>query len=267
MANDLHSKMLQCLRLILRPVVKFCLSRSLGLNELIDAARIVYVEVAEDELQADGSKVNNSRISALTGVDRRAVQRIRENKEQPDTTMHFAVRVIGQWRRDPQFLTKNNRPRVLSLGGPDSEFNQLVRTISSTLHPRSTLMALEKVGAIEIRDDSVKLLSTAYLPKGNPIEGFQILAEDVEDMLSAVTTNIFSEEDPLPNFHGQTQYDNIPQEDLPKVRDWLFKQCSNFHYRVEKYLSKFDLDVHPQPNKTGGGKVTYVSFSKLVSEE
>ena len=267
MVADLHSTMLQCLRLILRPVVRFCLKRSLGLNELIDAARIVFVEVAEEELEEDQKKVNNSRISALTGVDRRAVQKIRESKEVPDTSMHFAVRVIGQWRRNPQFITKSNRPRVLSLTGADSEFNQLVRSISSTLHPRSTLEALERVGAVEIKDGTVKLLRTAYIPKGNPVEGFQMLAEDVEDMMSAVSANIFSEEEVLPNFHGQTHYDNLPVQDLPKIRDWLFKQCSNFHHRVDKYLSKLDLDVNPNSKKEGGGSITYVSFSKLLDSE
>lgn len=265
--SDLHTTMLRCLQQVLRPVVRFCLSRSLGLNELIDVARIVFVEVAEEELERRGEKVNNSRVSAFTGVDRRAVQRIRETREQPDTTMHFAVRVIGQWRRDQRFTDKAGRPRMLSLGGPESEFNELVRSISTTLHPRSTLAALEQVSAVEIIEGKVKLKKAAYIPKGRPVEGFQMLAEDVEDFMSAVSENIFYEGDPLPNFHGQTHYDNIAEEDLPKIRDWLFKQCSNFHHRVDRYLSAFDIDIQSDQKKGkkdgGGCSVVYGSFSHL----
>lgn len=267
MTRDLHTTMLSCLKLILRPVVRFCLRRALGLNELVDTVRIVFVEVAEEELTLNNEKVNNSRISAFTGVDRRAVQRIRETREQPDTTMHFATRVIGQWRRNPKFTTKNNRPRMLTLGGDDSEFNELVRTVSTTLHPRSTLAALERVGAIEITPNGVKLHTAAYLPKGNPVEGFQMLSEDVQDLMDAVTENIFCEEEVLPNFHGQVQYDNIPPQDLPKIRDWLFEQASHFHEKIDRHLAKYDLDANPKKAKKGGGVVTYGSFSHLRIEE
>ncbi len=261
MASDLNQIAQECLELMLRPLARFCLRFSIGVPALEETAKRIFLEVAAEEIQKSGERVNISKLSAVTGIQRRAAVRIfRVGELKPEPTR--AARVIGMWRQDPRFTAKNGRARVLSLEGEDCEFNQLVRSVSRELHPRAVLYDLQRIGAIEVGADSVKLVARSYKPKGNPKEAYKLLAEDTEDLIEAVGENVRSSEDPLPNYHAKTQYDNISEEDLPTIRQWLFRQCSNLQKRTEKFLSRFDHDINPKCRGKGGKRVVLGIFSR-----
>lgn len=264
MHHDLDAIFSKCLLNLLRPVVWMCLKRGRGLQDLIESAKRNFVDAAVEELNERGEKVTISRISAMTGVHRKDVVKIYREEALPPTAGKFASRVISQWRKDKRFLTQGRKPRVLSLDGPDCEFNQLVRSVSSDMGPKAILYDMERAGAIEITPNGAKLLVRAYVPRGNPEEGFRMLASDSQDLMRAVMDNIFCDEATLPNYHAKTQFDNLSAEDIPKIRQWLFRQCSMLQQKVDRYLMRFDLDINPNPKKTGGKRVALGIFSRTL---
>ncbi len=255
------------LQVMITPIVRFCLKNSLGIHELVEAAKVVFMRVAEEEMEKSGKKVTISRLSVATGVHRKDAARIYKIGELEPSSGRLSGKIIQQWRRDRRFLTENNRPRVLEYKGDNSEFQRLVETVSTDLKPGTVLFDLERIGAIERTSNGVKLIAKAYVPRGNPQEGFRMLASDTEDLIEAVTTNIYSEAPELPNYHAKAVYDNVSPEDAKKIRDWFFKHCSNFHQKVMRHLSKFDLDMNPNPNKKGGVRVALGMFSRIHQGE
>lgn len=248
---------------MITPIVRFCLKNSLGLQEIVEAAKVVFMRVAEEEMQRSGKKVTISRLSVATGVHRKDAARIYKIGELEPGAGRLSGKIIQQWRRDQRFLTDNRRPRVLEYRGDNSEFQKLVETVSTDLKSGTVLFDLERIGAIERTKNGVKLIAKAYVPRGNPQEGFRMLAMDTEDLLEAVTENIYSNEPDLPNYHAKAVYDNISPADAKKIRDWFFKQCSNFHQKVMRHLSKYDLDMNPGSNKEGGVRVALGIFSRI----
>jgi len=248
---------------MLKPVVWFCLRRSLGLQDLMEAAKVVFIKAAAEEMEAQGKKVNISALSVLTGMHRKGIVKIYRDRETSDHSTKFASRVIGQWRHDPDFLTKNGRPRVLSYGGPDSEFADLVGRVSTDLYQKGILYDLERIGAVVRTSRGVKLLTSAYRPKHDPVEGFRLMARDAEHLLTAIEENVFSEKRELPHFHGTVIYDNISVEDFSKIRKWLFAQSLRFQKKVDNFLSRYDLDIHPQEKSEGGKTVVLGIFSRM----
>jgi len=259
-----ESPFIRCLRRFLRPVARYCIRQNMGIQIFEEASKLVFMEVAAEELKAKGEKVNMSRLSAITGIQRRAVVRIfreGEVREPPG----LAVRIIGQWRRDKRFLGKNGRARVLTYEGEDcGEFGRLVRCISKELHPRSLLIDLERMGAVERTRDGVKLLSKLFFNDTASTEIYTMLSEDVEDLMEAVFVNAELDAKDRPNIHVKTQYDNVSPEDLGKIRDWFDKQAYRFHQLAERFMAKFDLDVNPKPGKTGGHRVVVGTFTRTT---
>lgn len=248
---------------MLRPVARYCLRSSLGLQELLEMSKVVLLEVAAEEMIKSEKKINISRLSAMTGVHRKDAVRIYRENDVNNESTRFVSRVVGQWRQDPRFMTATGKPKPLTFRGEDSEFSQLVTLVSQDLHPGTVLFELERLGAVRRVKEEIQLLVKAYIPRGNPVEGLRMLGEDAEDLAQAVLDNIFSSEGKeSPNYHAKAVYDNISEEDVPQLRSWLFKQASSFHQKVSKYLSKYDLDINPNSKKKGGKRVVLGIFTR-----
>ena len=67
--------LLNTLRLLVKPIAKFCLRHTLSIQDLIESAKIAFIEVADAEIRKKGDKVNTSRISLVTGLHRKDVIR------------------------------------------------------------------------------------------------------------------------------------------------------------------------------------------------
>jgi hypothetical protein len=200
----------------------------------------------------------------MTGLQRPAVKSYRKPEEEI-TTSRFTSRVIGQWRRDQRFLTKSGRPKVLSTDGDDSEFKELVHLVSTDLHPRTVLFDLERMGVVEQTKGGVRLRARAYSAGKNEEESYRLLGRDMEELMGAIMDNL-EKEGEMENFHAYTYFDNLPKEDLPKINKWLLRQNAKFHEKVERYLAGFDLDINPDPNKTGGEQIAMGSFTRLTEK-
>ena len=257
------SLVIKCLQLLVRPVVKYCLRHSVRLQDLVECCKTIFVEVAEEDIKKAQGEVTTSRISVMTGMHRRDVKRILENVTKFDDQAGLVMRVVGRWRTDHAFITKGKKPRVLTFGTEDSEFNELVSRISKDLNPATVLFELERVNAIEKTSKGLKLVIESYVPKGNVEDGFRILSQDAEDLIDSVEENVLEVND-IPNLHARTEYDTIRPEHIPDIRRWLIREGHLLHQRARNYISQFDQDINPDPNFKGdGAKVIFGTFSKM----
>ena len=177
------------------------------------------------------------------------------------------MRVVGRWRTDHAFITKGKKPRVLSFGKEDSEFNDLVNRISKDLNPATVLFELERVRAVEKTTKGLKLKIESYVPKGNVEDGFRILAQDSEDLIGSVEENVL-EINEIPNLHARTEYDSIRPEHIPEIRRWLIREGHLLHQRARNFISQYDQDINPDPKFEGEGqKVVFGTFSKMDPNE
>ncbi|MBP9837252.1 MAG: hypothetical protein KBC84_00915 [Proteobacteria bacterium] len=251
------------IKLILKPIVRLCLRHSIKLQTFLEYAKVVFIEAAEEELIKSQHEISVSKISVMTGVHRPDVVRLYMEKSPEKTEKNQISRIIGQWQHDSRFLTKAGKPKVLSALGMESEFVQLVHSVSADLNPYTILYELERTGIIERKDNSIKLASRLYLPKGDIEEGLRLLSQDTDDLICAVEENILSESKSL-NLHIKTEYDNIVPEAEAEIRDWFIKQGSKFHEETREFLSKYDRDINKKLSREGGKKrVVLGTFSRV----
>ncbi|MCB0358721.1 MAG: hypothetical protein KDD44_03770 [Bdellovibrionales bacterium] len=251
----------QALRLILRPIARFCLRRSLTVQDLIEAGKAAMLDAAAAEIERTGATVTISKLRVMTGLHRRDVNRIYKERSLNEVSAGYITGVIGRWLTHQRYQTKSGTPRVLTCEFEDSEFNELVSEVSTDVHPSSVLFELERVGAVERSARGLRLKADVYSGGGDPVKIYELLQRDIDYLVTAVEENAF-EPQPVPNLHIMTEYDNISMRDLPKIREWLLRQGSIFHHEARNYLSRFDLDLNPRSKKQGGGRVRIGSFSQ-----
>lgn len=262
MVKDLRTALLTGIKALLRPAVVFAVRRSFRIQDLTEALKEVFLDVAEDELQRDGAQVNVSRLSALTGLHRRDVMRLWRDEHEPKRGTDLVTRIVGQWQADKRFLTANGRPKTLQLEGRRGAFADLVSSVSSDLNPYTVLFELERAGTVERTERGIRLVRRSYQPRGDLEEGMGLLQEDGTSLMHAVTQNLL-DSPALENLHIKTVYDNIPQDDEEEIRRWFLRNGVAIHENARSFLGAKDRDINPKAADSGNGrlKATLVTFS------
>lgn len=242
MTQAVRDQVIAGLQRLLVPVVRLCLAFSVQLGDVIEILKGVYVQAAREQLGADASL---SRVSAVTGVHRKDVTRLVREESPPKERVNLFARIMQQWQHSPKFRTVRGQPRVLTCEGRDSEFAQLVNSVTGgDLSTYSVLHEMERRGIVKKDDSKVRLMWRDFVVSNNVPEGLKLLAGDYNDLTAAVSQNIFAENS-VKNLHLRTEFDNVDPGKIEEIRGWILKEGSNFHARVRDYLSRFDRDTNP----------------------
>ncbi len=258
----------RCLEAVLEPLVRFAIRHSVRLHDLIEILKRLLVRCATEELSARGERCNTTRVSLMTGVHRKDVERVQLNLPPPPSNTDLTMRVIGHWQTNRRFTTADGSPRVLTYHEDDSEFAALVSAISREITPPTVLRELERVGAVERSPRGLRLRHASYVPTGDVESGFKVIGHDINDLLRAGGTENTLEDTYPPHLHARTEYNNIYPPALPEIKEWFLREGHHFHRKAREFLSRFDLDVVPRPQFKGRGtRAVVTAFSYIEKPE
>lgn len=252
------------LKRLLLPVARFCLRRSIKLQDIHFVFKEALLQAAQEELQKRGEAVSASRLSVMTGVHRKDVRTFTNDelvKTQPEST---ASRIVAQWRHDSRFTTKRGSPRVLSCDGLDSEFAELVRSVSQDLNPYTVLFEFERMKIVSKTKRGLTLDVHFYMPRGDVSAGLSLLAGDMNDLIRSVEENVYDQQK-KEHLHLKTEFDKIPARYQSDIQNWLLDEGSSFHQRLRVFLSRFDRDFTGE--KCDGERDTRVAVAMFSYSE
>ncbi|MBN8550626.1 MAG: hypothetical protein J0M12_15025 [Deltaproteobacteria bacterium] len=255
------------LALLLKPIVRFSMRRSLSIQTVQEVLRKVFIEVAKEEIEEAGESPNASRISVMTGLSRREVSAShdRSESEAGERAQPIFARVLAQWEQDRRYRNAKGQVRTLSYEGDKSEFARLVRSISAHVKPATVLFELQRNGAIETSEKGVTLRRATIDATVDHVRAFTIVSKDISALIEAVLQNLDGNSNEQ-DVHIRTEYDNIYLKDLPEIRQWLIDEARAFHKRARDFISNHDKDVFPTSSRSeAGGKVMVSMFSHASS--
>lgn len=252
--KQLHALSAATLRL-LRPLVRILLRNSVSHKTFAELAKQVYVEVARAEFGITGKKQTISRISILTGLTRKEVQRLVAQSPGADAVTeeeyHRASRVITGWVRDPDFGDGKGHPHPLRMEGKRISFVELVKRYSGDIPVRAMLDELLRVGAVkQLKDGRICLLARGYIPQKGPVEKLQVLGTDTADLIATIDHNVY-QKPTKPRFQRKVMYDNVPVEAAKEFEVLAAAQGQELLETIDRWLSHRDRDVNPASKGTG----------------
>ena len=213
---------------VLRPLVRLLLRNGVAFADFSNIARRVFVEVASEDFGIPGRKQSVSRVSVLTGVNRKEVKRLLEQPEEREDTdkeNNRAARVISGWMRDTDFQTTSGKARVLSWGDNTAgvSFEELVKRYSGDMTARAILDELLRVGAISLnkKKTSVTLLANGYVPAGSNEELLRLSGDSIQDLLNTIDHN-FNVNNEATRLQLGVAYNDVPANGVE-----LFRNLSN----------------------------------------
>jgi hypothetical protein len=255
MADTKNRVLYAAMARILRPLIHILIRNGISYGTFADLAKWLFVDVANREFAIEGRKQTISRVSVITGLNRKEVKRVSELPAPDDQASseryNRAARVIAGWRRDKAFRSKKGEPADLPVTGAGATFQTLVKNYSGDMPFRAILDELLRVGAIvRIGEDRVHLQARAYLPIGDQSMKIHILGTDVAHLITSIQHNLQPDERG-PFYQRKVMYDNLPQDVLPAFRKLSAKSAQKILEKLDTWLSDHDRDSSSDVTGTG----------------
>lgn len=229
---------------IMRPLARFLLRNGMSCHEYTEICRWAFVDAAgqHEEFRLKGRRPSKSRISVITGLSRKEVQRLMSIRSPEITggreTTNRAARVIAGWMEDRAYNPEGNAPRVLPLQGGVPSFADLVRRYSGDVPYRAVLDELLNAKNVRlVESNQVELINTCYMPVTSSVDSVKMMAESVSDMVATMEHNFRPGiRTPFPQRQWASQ--NIPAHVKPYLLNTAVKEISTFTESLQKEVQK-----------------------------
>lgn len=251
---------------LMLPIARICIRMRITIQYVLEALKIAFVEQAVTELNRIGEKTTLSRLSIITGVDRPSVKKITQGTRVSNVDIPVVSKVIGQWQHNAHFTTKKGQPKELTIGSDDSEFANLIRSVTKNYSPGTILQELLKQKVVTLKNNRISLHEVTTEYRFDEDRLLHLYARNADSLSSAFEENLSNAGEDR-NIHLRTEYDNIFVESIPEIRSWIMKEAGEFHKKVRDFLVSHDADLSPREGKRGGARVVLGSFSITSIDE
>lgn len=181
--NVHYAHMLNLLDALLAPTARILVARGIGFPAFAERMKSHYIAAAERQAAAEGNKVTDSRLSVLTGLQRRDISRLKGSAPE-EKRVHHLSRLVALWQ------TLDGYARDIPRSGPAPSFEALAHEVHRDVHPRTMLDTLQAAGTVKVDGETVSLVETSYQPLAGTDDQIAYMAKNVGDHAAAATENV-----------------------------------------------------------------------------
>jgi hypothetical protein len=200
---DSQSPVISAISHLLRPLIRLLLSHGISFQVFSELVKSAYVKVAETEFRLVSKPQTDSRISLLTGIHRREINRLRnEPVTEFNLSQHSSMSalLLTIWSGAPEFLDKQSLPvplpRASKDGGPS--FESLVQSVSKDFRARVVLDEWLRQGIVTLdEDDRVHLAPDAFVQPQDLEEKIFYFGQNIHDHMAATVHNLTGSQPPF----------------------------------------------------------------------
>jgi hypothetical protein len=219
--NQNNSVLLATFKKVVKPLVRLFLEKGITYTLLLEELKQVFVEVASEEFKIDGKAQTDSRITLLTGVHRRDVNRFRNSSTKtPQLKTNFSAQLISQWLGNEKFLDELGRPKRLARSNKvnsNDTFDDLVMSVSKDIRSRPVLDEWLRINIVTLDDEGyVHLNSEAFIPHDDLEQNLFFLGMNVHDHLAAAVNNTLNKPK---MFERCVYYDNLTIGEITELHE------------------------------------------------
>jgi hypothetical protein len=220
-----QSPVFAAIRHLLRPLVRLLLLHGISFTIFCELVKSAYVKVADAELRLDSKPQTDSRISLLTGIHRREVNRLRnETVTEIDLTQHASMSalLLAIWSGHPDYLDEQGLPIPLPRLASQAEeqsFESLVQSVSKDFRSRVVLDEWLRQGIITLdSDDRVRLSADAFVQPQDMAEKIYYFGQNIHDHIAATVHNLSGSSPPF--LERCVFYDKLSADSVKELADY-----------------------------------------------
>lgn len=224
-ASESQPPIVAAIRYLLRPLVRLLLSNSISFPTFCEHVRATYVQVAEDEFRLPSKPQTDSRISLLTGIHRREVSRLRNEKSAGinlSQRASMSALLLTIWNGRPEYLDAQGLPAPLprlASNHKGASFESMVQSVSKDFRARVVLDEWLRQGIVTLdSDDKVHLCADAFVQPQDMEEKIYYFGQNIHDHLAATVHNLA--ENDAPFLERCVFYDKLSADSVKELANY-----------------------------------------------
>lgn len=253
---------------LLDPIAAMLLRNGVTFQEFTALAKCTYVAVAQRDFGVRGRPTNTAKVSALTGIDRKEVKRLKdllaegarvaEAREGQDKMS----RVVRGWYEDADFLDENGHPVRLPLEEGALNFKELARRYSGGLPFKVVLKELIGAGnVIELEGGILRVLKPFYAPPGSDPQAMLRAGTVLNELGNTLLHNLYLTREKSKQtlrFERRASSNNIPAKNSAAFKVFLNNEGQAFLERVAQWIVAHQIEPQTENNTDSNNRIETV---------
>ncbi len=240
------------------PVARFLLRSGVSFNEFTELTRAAFVQVAGEEYGIRGRPTNVSRVSAMTGIPRKEIRRIRDLIDRHGVTPRDDISPLGDilhhWYTDYDFLDSEGQPLPLPADGKGMTFELLVKRFAGDLPSGALKTELLRTGAVVLtEDDHLIPKRRQAIPEGFDDKLITSLSFNLYGLASTIAFNSDSRRTGAGRIERFVQSEQISSESRAILRSVLRDRINRFTVDLDTMFSKTGKTSAQDASRVGVG--------------
>jgi len=223
--------MIKMLDALFASTARILVAQGVAFPEFVERMKAHYIAAAQEIAAKESTKITDSRLSVMTGLQRRDIARLRDFNPKEGRT-HNLSRLVALWQTETEY-SKEGRARALPRTGAAPSFEALAKLVNRDVHSRTMLDALSAAGTVKVaKDGTVKLLQSSFQPLAGSEDQIRYLASNVGDHVAAATENVLGL-DP-PHFERAVHYTRLTKDQIAQLEQEFAQSAMEIFERVSQ---------------------------------
>lgn len=271
-ASESRPPVLAAIQYLLRPLIRLLLANGISFPAFCDQVRSTYVKVAEEEFKLPAKPQTDSRISLLTGIHRREVNRLRN---EPLSGINLSQQasmsalLLTIWSGHPEYLDAQGSPIPLPRLASNSDgvsFESMVQSVSKDFRARVVLDEWLRQGIVTLdADDKVHLCTDAFIQPHDMGEKIYYFGQNIHDHMAATVHNL-AEGDP-PFLERCVFYDKLSAGSVRELADYSRVAGMKALHAVNKRAAELQKRDLGQPDAVYRTNFGVYNFSEAEASD
>ena len=252
---------------LMEPIVSLLIRSGITHRAFTKLCKQIFVEVAAREYGIHGRDTNDTRIAMLTGIDRREVNRLKNQiaGEKPEQlglqNQNRVTRLLSGWHMDPDFLDADGKPIALQQKGSHPSFETLANRYGGDVTVSALLSEMIR-GQVVVKnsDNTLQALQRYYIPSRHDLDALIRASAVIRDFSDLLVHNLYiaePEKDIPFKFERTAINTRIDPEMLPDFHDFLDREGQAFLESVDQWLTDHEHTDDDQENTLSLGVGVY----------
>lgn len=250
MNSSIKAVALKACRHFMIPIARFLLNVGVGYREFAEISKLAFVQVASDEFGIRGRKTNMSRVSVMTGLNRKEIKKLRDRLKEEDwdldPELSKPVSVLMKWFTDARYVGAKGAPVWLPFedSGEGRSFTRLVKEVGGDVPPGALLRELKRAGCIKEAKPGVwKAVKRQYSPGGVDVFQVQRFGECLHDLAETMSTNYLERTDGAERlFEFRAWSDSVSPNSTDALRRLVANRGNSYLEAVDNWLAEHQAE-------------------------
>jgi hypothetical protein len=231
-------------------------------REFAEIGRVAFVKVAGSDYGIRGRQTNVSRVSAMTGIGRKEVRRLRLIADHypgdPRVELNPLSDVLHRWYTDPAYLGRDGRPKKLGLKRGRTSFTTLVKACAGDLPVGAIRVELIRTGAVVVDSEGAMLPKRRHTVPDALNEA--VITGIVFGLRALASTIAFNSSGPtkeLGRIERFVESNPLADGSLDNIRRQLRKRITDFTENIDDFFANIEQSPDRSSKRVGVGVYYY----------